>query len=252
MDWATFGTVKGAASKVLPKSMGLNTKNAIELEKSLARNLRIINTERIKMGEMSYPEISQYVDDVASMDKSNLNAVADSVQNGKIGSPLIKPKDYTGQGAKIPSPLKGVESKVDVRPLWQIKQEADAVTREANIEAIINKQKIMQKLADNGSPQAKVYLKRNEKAFDTAWKAKGNAEIKIDREFSSKDVIPEKEASLLPSQRATLQGRSRTPVEEVNVPSRILTPEEIRTRNMLSNRSQNKIYDRQGRQWNIR
>ena len=209
--------------------------------KNMFENVEKLNTKRGAIGTDSmYSKISQHIDDIINTYKSDkklvsLNAIAESVQNDNIGMPLLKPKDYTGQGARIPNKLKGVESGVDVRPAWQIKQEADAVAREANINAIIDKHKVMQKLSDAGSTKAKVYLKTNEKAFDIAWKAKGTGDIKIDKGFSSSDIMPNKEAPLLPSQRATLQNRTMPVVEKSNVPTGFLTPEETFQRNMTAN-----------------
>lgn len=45
MDLATFGTVKGAVLKMFPRGLGYKTKNYIDLEDSLKRNLKIINDE---------------------------------------------------------------------------------------------------------------------------------------------------------------------------------------------------------------
>jgi len=42
-DMATFGTAKGALLKMFPRNMGYKVKNAINLEESLKRNLKIVN-----------------------------------------------------------------------------------------------------------------------------------------------------------------------------------------------------------------
>jgi hypothetical protein len=42
-DLATFGTAKGALLKLMPRGMGYKVKNAINLEESLKRNLKIVN-----------------------------------------------------------------------------------------------------------------------------------------------------------------------------------------------------------------
>ena len=43
MDKVTGGTVKGAVQKLLPRGLGYKTKNWIETEEDLKRNLKIIN-----------------------------------------------------------------------------------------------------------------------------------------------------------------------------------------------------------------
>jgi hypothetical protein len=40
---ATFGMAKGAVLKLLPRGMGYKIKNALDLEESLNRNLKIVN-----------------------------------------------------------------------------------------------------------------------------------------------------------------------------------------------------------------
>jgi len=50
MDWATLGTVKGAALKALPRGLGYKVKNYIDLEEALTRNLKIINEGLVKHG----------------------------------------------------------------------------------------------------------------------------------------------------------------------------------------------------------
>jgi hypothetical protein len=43
VDYLTLGTVKGAAAKLLPRGFGMKIKNSLDLEESLARNLKIVN-----------------------------------------------------------------------------------------------------------------------------------------------------------------------------------------------------------------
>lgn len=62
-----------------------------------------------------------------------------------IGQPLIKPRDYTGQGAEIPAPLKtGNENAMsgDIRSEVQIRQDILNTKREAEIKRAIENQKI--------------------------------------------------------------------------------------------------------------
>ena len=163
---------------------------------------------------------------------------------GNKGDALTLPRDYTGKGDRVPDKIKGVDSgKLDIRPMWEIKNEADFLAREQNIDAIIAKNEVMQKLADNGDSIAKTYVKRNEPIVNMAQKQKELLnQIKIDKGFSSSDIIPDKEPSLLPSQNATLQGRIRPSIEESNVAGKIATPVEIAQRNMLKNRNPRIIY----------
>jgi GNAT superfamily N-acetyltransferase len=56
IDVATMGTLKGAFLKMLPRGLGYKTKNFIDLEESLSRNLRIINKELNRIEKVSSPE----------------------------------------------------------------------------------------------------------------------------------------------------------------------------------------------------
>jgi len=51
LDVATAGVVKGAVLKLLPRGLGYKVKNFIDLEESLARNLKIINDELKRIGK---------------------------------------------------------------------------------------------------------------------------------------------------------------------------------------------------------
>lgn len=56
MDLATFGTVKGAVLKMFPRGLGYKTKNYLDLEDSLKRNLKIINDEYKRIDNVPAPK----------------------------------------------------------------------------------------------------------------------------------------------------------------------------------------------------
>ncbi len=64
IDVATMGTLKGAFFKMLPRGLGYKTKNFLDLEESLRRNLNIINKASKKVGRMNVP--SSTIGDVFS------------------------------------------------------------------------------------------------------------------------------------------------------------------------------------------
>jgi hypothetical protein len=63
LDYATLGTVKGAVLKTLPRGLGYKVKNYMDLEESLARNLKIINTELSRINRIeSAPPVKTRMD----------------------------------------------------------------------------------------------------------------------------------------------------------------------------------------------
>jgi len=174
------------------------------------------------------------MESVASERATNhyLRALEEPEVESKIGEPLIMPRDRSG-GEPIPKPLDtGVkEGAEDVRPVWEVKQESEAIAREKWLDAEIEKRKVIQKLADKGNVQAKEYLAKTEERFNTAWRERELlGKIKADESFQSEDVVPEREVSLRPDQRAAIVQKDFAPVD-TNFPTKELTPEEVIERN---------------------
>ena len=55
IDAVTLGTVKGALLRAFPRGLGYKTKNYLDLEQSLERNLRIINGEMTRIEKITKP-----------------------------------------------------------------------------------------------------------------------------------------------------------------------------------------------------
>jgi len=180
-----------------------------------------------KVGKQgTYPDL---VDKIVQTDRE--------IVASKKGSPLIRPQERAG-GTPIPKPLDtGVkEGTEDVRPVWQVKQEAEALAREKWLDIEIQKRKILADLEAKGKPLPKALVAdvaRTQERFNTAWRERELlGKVKAEEGFQSEDVIADKEAPLRPDQRSAVQTRTLKPIEETNVPTNELTPEQVRVRDL--------------------
>lgn len=100
-----------------------------------------------------------------------------------IGRPLITPSDKTAK-SKIPKfardNKKYPEPMGEQRTMQQIRLDQETAAKMADIKATLEKERILRKLAEGGSKQAKASLKNNEAKFKSAWKEKGKID-KYDR-----------------------------------------------------------------------